>query len=166
VSAEPRAEPLDVPALYGSTARLLAWADVRTRLEEAPQYWLATTRPDGRPHTVPTDGLWIDEAWWFGGSPETVKHRNLTADGRASLHLPDAVAAVIVEGTCEVHQPDGDFAGALVHASERKYGHAPPVSAYLSGVWRLRPLKVMAWASYPADATRFRFPRLPTRPGG
>lgn len=147
-----------MPAEYGSPSLLLRWADVRARLEEAPQYWLATVRPDGRPHTVPTDGLWPDDAFWFGGSPQTVKHRNLTADGRASLHVPDANSSVIVEGVCDVYRPGAAEADRLERTSTEKYGYAPPPNAYAGGVWRLRPVKVMAWTALVEDATRFRFP--------
>ena len=157
MTAGPQRELLDLPPGYGSSSRALDWADVRTRLEEAPHYWLATTCPDGRPHAVPVDGLWLDEACWFGGSTETVKHRNLIADGRATLHLADPEAAVIVVGECELARPAGKSATRLMQASKRKYGYAPPASAYADGVWRLRPLKVMAWSSFPTDATRFRF---------
>ena len=161
VPADPPGEQLDVPPEYGTPSRVLAWADVRARLEEAPQYWLTTVRPDGRPHSVPVDGLWLDDAFWFGGSPSTVRHRNLLADGRASLHLADAVAAVIVEGRCDVVRPDPETVDRLVGGSKQKYGYSVPASTYAEGVWRLRPLKVMAWTSLPADATRFRFPDGP-----
>lgn len=99
-------EPLPLPPEYGSPSKILAWADVEARLEAATHVWLATVRPDGRPHTVPVDGLWLHGAAWFGGSAETVKHRNLLADGRATLHLADAESAVIVEGTAELVHPD------------------------------------------------------------
>ena len=150
-------ERLSLPPGYGTPARTLAWADVEARLEAATHVWLATVRPDGRPHTVPLDGLWLDGAVWFGGSAETVKHRNLLADGRATLHLPDADAAVILEGRCELVTPEGPTVDRLIAASKEKYGSAPPPDAYAGGVWRLRPSKVMAWTSLPVDATRFRF---------
>jgi hypothetical protein len=150
-------EPLALPAAYGAPAETLAWADVEARLVAATQVWLATARPDGRPHAVPVDALWVDGAAWFGGSPDTVKHRNLLADGRATLHLPDASAAVIVEGRCELVTPDGPTVKRLRAASKEKYGYAPPAKGYTFGVWRLRPSKVMAWTSLPVDATRFLF---------
>ncbi|MGI8809452.1 MAG: pyridoxamine 5'-phosphate oxidase family protein [Acidimicrobiales bacterium] len=158
MTADPQGEPLDLPPEYGTPSQVLTWPEVRTRLEAAPHYWLATTCPDGRPHAVPVDGLWLDDACWFGGSLEAVKHRNLRADGRASLHLPDAEAAVMVEGFCDLDRPDKDAAARLVRASKAKYGYAPPPSAYTNGVWRLRPRKVMAWSALPSDATRFHFP--------
>jgi hypothetical protein len=46
---EPVAQQLQLPAGYGTPTETLRWSDVRQRLEEAEQYWLATTRPDGRP---------------------------------------------------------------------------------------------------------------------
>lgn len=159
VTSGPAAERLDLPSEYGSPAKTMAWADVEARLQAATHLWLATVRPDGRPHTVPVDGLWLDGAAWFGGSPETVKHRNLLAGGHAVLHLADAEAAVIVEGRCEHVAPDGPTVDRLIAASKQKYGYAPPADAYAGGVWCLRPSKVMAWTSLPVDATRFRFPR-------
>lgn len=89
--------------------------------------------------------------------------RNLQADGRACLHLPDADAAVIVEGLCEVVEPDGPMVDRLIGGSKKKYGYSVPASAYGGGVWRLRPRKAMAWNSIAEDATRFVFP---AEPGG
>ena len=160
MTADPQGELLDVPPEYGAPSRALVWAGVRTRLEESKRYWLATTRADGRPHTVPIDGLWLDDACWFGGT-QTVWRRNLLADGRACLHLPDADAAVIVEGLCGMVTPDAPMVERLVEGSKEKYGYSVPASAYAGGVWRLRPQKVMAWSSLPEDATRFVFPGAP-----
>jgi nitroimidazol reductase NimA-like FMN-containing flavoprotein (pyridoxamine 5'-phosphate oxidase superfamily) len=153
----PVAQPLDFPALYGEPEVLLAWEDVSARLEAAKQYWLATVRPDGRPHVVPLDGNWIGDAWYFGGSPETVKYRNLSANPHAALHLEDANSAVIVEGVAEVTVPDDEFAERLAELSKAKYGYGPPASVYKTGVWRLEPVRVLAWTQFPRDATRFRF---------
>lgn len=154
---DPHAEPLDIPPEYGSTSRMLAWAVVEARLAEAKHYWLATTRPDGRPHVVALDGLWIDRRWYFGGVPTTRWQRNLRADPRAILHLEDAASAVIVEGTCAVEQPDQAFAEQLAATSRAKYGYGPPASVYLGGVWALRPARARAWTDLTVDATRFRF---------
>jgi nitroimidazol reductase NimA-like FMN-containing flavoprotein (pyridoxamine 5'-phosphate oxidase superfamily) len=153
----PRAEQLTLPPGYGTPSRLLDWDAVAARLADARHYWLATVRPDGRPHVVPFDGLWLDGRWWFGGSPTSVRHRNLLADPRAAVHLEDAVSAVIVEGTCELVRPSEELAERLAAASREKYGHAVPASVYLGGVWALVPARVLAWTDLGADATRFRF---------
>ena len=159
MTADPLGELLHIPTEYGSPSRTLVWADVRTRLEDSERYWLATRGVDGRPHTVPIDGLWLDDACWFGGT-QTVWRRNLLADGRAGLHLPDADAAVIVEGVCEMVKPDASMVARLVEGSKKKYGYSVPASAYEGGVWRLRPQKVMSWSSIAEDATRFRVPSV------
>ena len=106
---------------------------------------------------VPLDGLWFDARWYFGGVASTVKHANLLANPRAALHLEDAAAATIVEGTCAITVPSRDEAEGLVAASRTKYGYAPPVEAYLSGVWTLSPTRVLAWTDLTVDATRFVF---------
>ncbi|MEI6136703.1 MAG: pyridoxamine 5'-phosphate oxidase family protein [Chloroflexota bacterium] len=31
------------------------------RLRTAMNYWIATTRPDGRPHAAPVWGVWLDD---------------------------------------------------------------------------------------------------------
>ena len=146
-----------VPAEYGTPTRVLDWAGVSARLLAARHYWLATTRPDGRPHVVPHDGLWIDDRWFFGGNPRTVKHANLLANPHAALHLEDGAAAVIVEGRCRIEVPTEAEAEGLVDTSRAKYGFAPPVAAYLQGVWVLTPVKALAWNDLTTDATRFDF---------
>jgi nitroimidazol reductase NimA-like FMN-containing flavoprotein (pyridoxamine 5'-phosphate oxidase superfamily) len=157
VTPVPRSEQLAIPAEYGKPTELLDWGVVEPRLREARHYWLATVRADGRPHVVPLDGLWIDGRWYFGGSPGTVKHRNLLANPRVTLHLDGSESAVIVEGRCEIEQPTAQGAHDLVAASTAKYGYAPPVEAYLQGVWVLTPERALAWTDLTRDATRFLF---------
>jgi hypothetical protein len=157
VSDVPWVEQLSIPVEYGAPSRLLRWSDVEARLEQALHYWLASVRPDSRPHVVPLDGVWLDGAWYFGGSPTTVKHRNLLANGNVAMHLEDATAATIVEGVCEVVQVDDATALRLAEQSKAKYGYGPPPDVYRNGVWRLRPARVLSWTDLTADATRFTF---------
>lgn len=157
MSDVPHAEQLVLPPEYGSPSRLLPWADVEARLVQAHQYWFASVRPDGRPHVVPLDGIWLDGHWYFGGSAQAVRQRNLEANPHAVLHLEEALAAVIVEGTCHFGAPTSKTAKQLAAGSKRKYGYGPPASAYLAGVWTLSPVKVMAWTTLSSDATRFTF---------
>ena len=169
---EPMAESIRLPEAYGKPSKLLFWPDVEARLIEAMHYWLATARPDGRPHVVPVDGIWHDGACYFGGDPATVHERNLRADSHAVIHLDDSESATIVEGRAERHAPSESEAEALASASKSKCGYAPPPAAYRDGVWRLVPVTVLAWNVLYEDATRFRFaavseagsrPRQPSR---
>ena len=80
------ARQLTLPESYGTPHRVLTWKEVEQKLVESKTYWLATTRPDGRPHTVPVDGIWWEGALYFGGDPATVHMRNLRSDPRAVVH--------------------------------------------------------------------------------
>jgi hypothetical protein len=154
---EPTAEPIDLPEGYGTATTTMDWAAVRQRLEEAPRYWLVTTRRDGRAHVVPVDGLWLDDTWWYGGSPATLHQRNLEHDQRVVVHLEDTMAAVILEGSVRKLTPPPEQARRLAAASKAKYGYGPPPEAYTAGIWALRPDRARAWSAFPTDVTRFRF---------
>ena len=154
---EPIAERIDLPEGYGTAATTMAWAAVRERLEQAPRYWLVTSRADGRAHVVPVDGLWLDDAWWYGGSPETLHQRNLERDPRVVVHLEDTMAAVILEGSMRRETPPPELANRLAEASKAKYGYAPPSEMYTAGAWALHPDRARAWSAFPTDVTRFRF---------
>jgi hypothetical protein len=153
----PHVEIMPMPKEYGAPTRTLEWPEVEQRIESAARYWIASVRRDGRPHTVPVDGLWLDGRWFWGGKPETVHMRNVAADPRVVMHLEDAESAVICEGTAELAQPSADLVDRLVAASETKYGYSPGRAAYAGGVWALRPSVVLAWNDLPTDATRFTF---------
>ncbi|MGZ5292321.1 MAG: pyridoxamine 5'-phosphate oxidase family protein [Actinomycetota bacterium] len=159
---DPIVEPLALPEGYGTATTPLAWEVVRRRLEEPLNYWLSTTRPDGRPHAVPSDGVWFADTWYFGGAPETVHMRNLTTNPRAVLHLGDGSWAVIVEGRARPAEVNEALARSIA-AAGAKYeplGYAPTPQEYTGGrAWALEATSVMAWTVYPTDATRFRFPR-------
>jgi nitroimidazol reductase NimA-like FMN-containing flavoprotein (pyridoxamine 5'-phosphate oxidase superfamily) len=76
-------EPL---AAGGATAT--PWAEARERLanpEQARTYWLATVRPDGRPHLMPLLGLWLDGAFYFVTGERTRKGTNLADDPRCAI---------------------------------------------------------------------------------
>lgn len=90
---QPVAESIRLPKAYGKPSKLLLWRDVEARLVEAMHYWLATTRPEGKPHVVPVDGIWEGGACYFSGDPATVHERNLRADSHAVIHLDDSESA-------------------------------------------------------------------------
>src|ERR1043165_9917552 len=77
---------------------LLPWSWAVERLVASHDYWVATTRPDGRPHVMPVWGAWLDDALWFSSSVGSRKTRNLRADPRCSVTTDDAFEPMIVEG--------------------------------------------------------------------
>jgi len=157
--SEPTADKPHFPPEYGDPAERLAWSDVEKRLGEARQYWIASVRPDGRPHVVPRDGMWIDAALYYGGSPETVHHRNVTQNPNVVVHIGDGWEAFIVEGAIEVEVPTEEKAQRLsdeMFAKYPVYGRLP-TKVFKAGVAVLRPKVVLAWTDFTKNATRFRF---------
>lgn len=78
--------------------------DVAARLVAERSVWLTTLRPDGSPHVTPVWFLHDDGTWWIGSGDGNVKVRNLLADPRVSLALPDADSPVVAEGVATVHR--------------------------------------------------------------
>jgi uncharacterized pyridoxamine 5'-phosphate oxidase family protein len=56
------------------------WAEARGRLEKAEIYWLATVRPDGRPHVTPLIAVWLDDALYFCTGESERKAKNLAVN--------------------------------------------------------------------------------------
>ncbi len=142
----------------------LTWAAVQDRLVAATHYWLASVRPDGRPHVVPRWGVWLDGRFWYDGAPTTVHARNLSSKPACSLHLESGTEAVIVDGESRPTRADADDFGARLSAAFAKYhdlGYRPGSDAWAGeeggGLRVLTPRTALAWFAFPADATRFRF---------
>jgi general stress protein 26 len=163
-SGRARIRPVRFPAAYGTPGgpdSLLAWSYVETRLRAAANYWITTVGPGARPHARPVDGVWVDGALCFGGSPETRWVRNLMANPAISVHLSSEAEAIILEGTAEyVADPSHALAAPQAAASKEKYpqyfsGHAMPFRPF----WALRPTTAYAWTleGFPRGATCWRF---------
>jgi nitroimidazol reductase NimA-like FMN-containing flavoprotein (pyridoxamine 5'-phosphate oxidase superfamily) len=164
---DPIRERPKFPAGYGlpdSTEGLLDWSAVEVRLIAAEHYWLATVRPDGRPHVVPRWGVWLDSRLYYDGAPTTRHARNLSVNPACTLNLEDGKQSVILEGVSEESRADADDLGARLAESFSKYhkdGYEPTADSwageYGGGLRVFTPHVAMAWFHFPTDATRFRF---------
>jgi hypothetical protein len=156
-----------MPAGYGvpeTDEGLLGWSWAVARLESAPNYWFATTRPDGRPHAMPAWGVWLDGALYFEGSPATRRARNLAANPAVSVHLESGDEVVIVEGRAhDAAEPERALAERLASAFGAKYGETrweyrpTPDQWKRGGLWRLQPDVAFGWTEFPRDVTRWLF---------
>jgi Pyridoxamine 5'-phosphate oxidase len=151
-----------IPKIYGvskASTGLLPWSHVSQRMAAAMHYWICTVTPDGRPHAVPVDGLWLNEALYFGGSPETRWQRNLVDNSAVSIHLESATDVVILRGHAKpLSNPARSLTTALSKASSEKYGFGPkPEDHAAGGVYVFRPRVVLAWKNFAQDATRWQF---------
>lgn len=137
---------------------LLPWSWAEERLAAARNYWLATTRPDGRPHVMPVWGLWLDGALVFSTARRSRKARNLAVRPEAVAHLESGDEVVILEGP--VHAvTDAALLARFVDAYTAKYQFRPDPHDTAVGVYALRPHTAFAWRErdFPASATRWRF---------
>jgi nitroimidazol reductase NimA-like FMN-containing flavoprotein (pyridoxamine 5'-phosphate oxidase superfamily) len=80
---------------------LLTWEWALERLTASRNYWISTTRADGRPHAMPVWGLWLEGAVWFSTHPESQKGRNLAGRPEVVAHLESGDDVAIVEGVAE-----------------------------------------------------------------
>ena len=143
------------------------WGQVADALTTAELYWLTTVRKDGRPHTTPLVGAWVDDAFVFCTGPEEQKARNLSHG--TAVTVTTGVNAwkdgldVVVEGNAE-RLTGLDTLAPLADAIRQKYdgewdftpqddgfGHGP----HIAHVYRVAPVKVLAFAKSPHGQTRF-----------
>ena len=143
---------------------MLPWSHARERLERAYVYWIATTRPDGRPHVSPVWGVWVDDTLYFGGDPQTRRVRNLATHPAIAVHLEsdDGKDVVIVEGEAhELRAPDHALAVRIAAAYAAKYasdGYEPsPDSWDGGGLSVMHPRVALAWMDLSKDPTRWHF---------
>ena len=146
----------DNPASY------VTWDWVAAQLAEAQHYWLCTVRADGRPHVVPRWGVFIENQFWYDGSPETRHAKNLTTNANVALHLESGAQAIILEGTSiPATKPTPDFAQQLAKAIGGKYaalGYAPePTQWDEGGLFVFTPRQCIAWSVFFENPTKFIF---------
>jgi PPOX class probable F420-dependent enzyme len=149
-----------LPADQGSG--LIPWAEAERRLTASHDYWMATTRPDGRPHVMPVWGVWLDGSLWFSSALSSRKARNLADDPRCTVTTDDTWDPVVVDGTAE-RLTDGASIAAFVAAVNAKYDAGMSTDFQdpaVNGTFAVRPVRVIALsgADFPGSPTRWRFP--------
>ena len=150
-----------VPPTYGLKPRkqYLPFNHAEKRLAKSRNYWICTTRPDGRPHSIPVWGFFIDGSLYFGTARDARKARNLAHNPAISVHLDSGDDVVILEGTAvEVDLTDKSILKMLDNASRAKYKMSMPVMPG-SVVFSVRPRVVLAWTEqdFPNNSTRWEF---------
>src|SRR4051812_24993810 len=65
------------PEYSSPSASAIAWSTGQRALGAVQIYWLATVRPDGRPHLTPLIAVWLDGRLYFSTGDEERKAKNL-----------------------------------------------------------------------------------------
>src|ERR1044072_8227742 len=86
---------------YGSAE--LPWSRPRDVLAadtpgENLTFFVATVRPDGRPHSAGVGAIWVDDALYFVGGPGTRRSRNLAANPACSISVRLRGIDLVLEG--------------------------------------------------------------------
>lgn len=137
---------------------LLPWTSVAAKLAAAHNYWVASTRPDGRPHVMPVWGVWMDGIVFFGTDRGSRKGRNIAANPSVTVHLESGDDVVILEGhASEVR--DAATREAIDAAYLKKYGMRLSDAPGDTFVVAVRPHAAFAWREkdFPESATRWLF---------
>jgi uncharacterized pyridoxamine 5'-phosphate oxidase family protein len=161
----PRATRPHIPG-YGvpkSKRGLLPWKWAENRLNKTREYWIATTRPDGRPHVMVVWALWMNGCIYFSTGANTVKARNLAQNPHCTMCADNAAEAVIVEGVVEAER-NVDTIRKYVPLYEKKYKFklgemGENLVALKDPLFSLRPTTVFGFweKKFSTSATRWIF---------
>jgi nitroimidazol reductase NimA-like FMN-containing flavoprotein (pyridoxamine 5'-phosphate oxidase superfamily) len=149
-----------LPADQGSG--LIPWPEIERRLTVSHDYWVATVRPDGRPHVMPVWGVWLDGRLWFSSGLRSRKARNLAAEPRCTMTTDQAQDPVVLDGLAE-QVVDADGIAAFLAAMNGKYDAgmtADFLDPAVNGTFAVRPQRVIALShdDFTGSPTRWTFP--------
>ena len=147
---------VDNPASY------VTWNWVAEQLTESKNYWLSSVRPNAHPHVVPRWGVFMDNKFYYDGSPETRHAKNVVANPNVSLHLESGDQAIILEGISQpAGKPKPELAKRLAEEYRRKYtqhGYSPePTQWDEGGLYVFTPRQCLAWTVFFENPTKFIF---------
>jgi nitroimidazol reductase NimA-like FMN-containing flavoprotein (pyridoxamine 5'-phosphate oxidase superfamily) len=135
--------------------------------DSASHYWIATTRPDGRPHVMGVGLVWNDRKFYLASGGGTQKSKNLTHDPRCAVSIAAPGIDIVADGEAKIVRDDtelhriaelfGDWGpevrdGAFWHEFSAPSAGPPPWDVY-----EITPTTVYAVAATePHGATRWR----------
>src|SRR5437016_4353051 len=117
--------------------------EARERLQNEQTVWMATTRPDGRPHVAPIWFVWDDDRAYImtGG----VKLANVRHNGFAALNSEDGDNVAIIEGTARIVPIDDDRFEVIAQCFVAKYEWDIRDCEDGQQLIELTPVKTLVW---------------------
>ncbi|MFJ2770882.1 pyridoxamine 5'-phosphate oxidase family protein [Streptomyces sp. NPDC087300] len=98
--------------------------DTLERLAEERDIWVSTAHPDHGPHQVPLWFVWHEDALWMCTSAASATVRNVRAEPRVRLALPDTADVVLLQGEARCFPAD-EVPAAAADAFAAKFGWDP-----------------------------------------
>src|SRR5437588_6785549 len=132
------------PRLFGGHLEpvRLPWTWATERLTRARNYWIATTRRNGRPHSRPVWGVWLDDAFYF--STGSLAAQNLAANPAITVHLESGSEVVIIEGVAE-EVTDTSLLERVVQIYNAKYHWDVDPDNLPGPLYAVRPHVAFGW---------------------
>ena len=135
--------------------------------DSASHYWIATTRPDGRPHVTGIGIVWDDGKFYMATGARTQKGRNLAHDPRCMVSIAAPGVDIVAEGEAKIVRDEGElkriaelFSGWGPEVRDRAFWHeysAPSAGPPPWDVYEITPTTIYAVATAePNGATRWR----------
>lgn len=160
IMSRPKMEGYGIEPI-GDGADLIPWSEVSEKMAKARNYWVSTTRQNGKPHAMPVWGIWLDETFYFGTGANTMKAKNLKRNPAVVVHLESGDDVVILEGTTE----EVTDKTRLQHIYNDVYGpkYDLDMSAHAEDdagpTFALKPTIAFSWleSDFPNTATRYHF---------
>ncbi|MEE1836247.1 pyridoxamine 5'-phosphate oxidase family protein [Streptomyces sp. SP17KL33] len=122
--------------------------DTLERLVSERDVWLSTAHPEHGPHQVPLWFSWDGRAVWMCTSAASVTVRNVRAEPRVRLSLPDTFDVVLLQGEA-VCFPDQEVPRDAAEAFAGKFGWDPRMEDGSYMYVRVVPTTVRAWRGEP-----------------
>ncbi len=150
-----------IHAGYGistSSDGLLDWRELSEAFAASRNYWIGSTRLDGRPHAAPVWGVWLDDTLYFSTDEKSVKGRNLAARPEVVVHLESGDDVFMLDGTVEAIS-DRTILQPFVEAYDAKYGFRLNLDEPIGLIYAVRSRLAYAWheKNFPESATCWRF---------
>ncbi len=129
-----------IDPLHSSSPDAVAtpWEETRRVLETAEIYWLATVRPDGRPHVTPVKPAWLDGTLYFSTGSIAQKLKNLRGNPQVVLttgcnHLEPGLD-IVIEGEA-VSVTDAAVHEGLYQTWLIQWGEGWPIQLHNGVLW-------------------------------
>jgi hypothetical protein len=113
------------------------------KLEVNTNIWVATVRPDGRPHLVPVWFVLHDHKIYLSIDPASVKSRNISRNPQVALALEDGSHPIICEG--EAHQVLVPYPEDVIQRFSMKYGWDILTENQYNLLVEVTPRKWLSW---------------------
>ncbi|MEV6975020.1 pyridoxamine 5'-phosphate oxidase family protein [Kitasatospora sp. NPDC093806] len=123
--------------------------DTLERLTTERDIWVSTSHPEHGPHQVPLWFRWDGQAVWMCTSATSATARNIQAEPRVQLALPDTFNVVALQGEAEGFPAQEVPAEAAQAFADRFSGWDPRTEDRPYLYIRVTPKTVRAWHGEP-----------------